>query len=84
MFGLNLALTAAQGGYHVTGWSGRHALVQTPFAAEQVDLTELEGLPVRIAALAPDVIIHCAALANIDQAELHPGLAEKLNRTSAA
>ena len=79
LFGLNLALTAAQSGYHVTGWSGRHALVQTPFAAEQVDLTELEGLPARIAALAPDVIIHCAALANIDQAELHPGLAEKLN-----
>jgi len=79
LLGLNLALTAAQSGYHVTGWSGRHALVQTPFEAEQVDLTELEGLPARIAALAPDVIIHCAALANIDQAELHPRLAEKLN-----
>ena len=79
LLGLNLALTAAQSGYHVTGWSGRHALVQTPFAAEQVDLTELESLPTRIAALAPDVIIHCAALADIDQAEQHPRLAEKLN-----
>ena len=53
--------------------------MQTPFTAEQVDLTELESLPARIAALAPDVIIHCAALADIDQAEQHPGLAEKLN-----
>jgi len=74
-----MALTATQSGYRVTGWSGRHALVQTPFAAEQVDLTELESLPVRIATLAADVIIHCAALADIDQAEQHPQLAEKLN-----
>ncbi|KUK71217.1 MAG: Putative dTDP-4-dehydrorhamnose reductase [Anaerolineae bacterium 49_20] len=79
LLGLNVALTAAQSGYHVTGWSGRRALVQTPFATEQMDLTELEGLPARIAALAPDVIIHCAALADIDRAEQHPGLAEKLN-----
>ncbi len=79
LLGLNLALTAAQSGYRVTGWSGRHALVQTPFTAEQVDLTELESLPMRIAVLAPDVIIHCAALADIDRAEQHPGLAEKLN-----
>jgi dTDP-4-dehydrorhamnose reductase len=79
LLGLNLALTAIQSGYKVTGWSGRHALVQTPFTVEQIDLIEQEGLLHRIAALAPDVIIHCAALADIDQAEQHPGLAEKLN-----
>ena len=69
LLGLNMALTATQSGYRVTGWSGRRALVQTPFAAEQVDLTELESLPARIATLAPDVVIHCAALADIDQAK---------------
>jgi len=79
LLGLNLALKAAESGWDVTGWSGRRALARVPFSAEQVDLLDLASIPARVAALSPDLIIHCAALADIDKAEQHPALAEKIN-----
>lgn len=79
LLGLNLALKAADLGWDVTGWSGRRTLARVPFHAEQVDLANLEDIPMRIGALSPDLVIHCAALADIDKAEQHPALAEKLN-----
>lgn len=79
LLGLNLALKAADLGWDVTGWSGRRALARVPFNAEQVDLVNLGDIPARVAALSPDLVIHCAALADIDKAEQHPALAEKLN-----
>ncbi|MFZ3071407.1 MAG: SDR family oxidoreductase [Anaerolineaceae bacterium] len=79
LLGMNLALAATEAGYQVTGWTNRRALVGTPFAAEQVDLTDLTGLPTRLSALAPNLIIHCAALADIDQSEQNPEFAAKLN-----
>lgn len=79
LLGLNLALKAAESGWDVTGWSGRRALARVPFSAEQVDLLDLVSIPARVAALSPDLIIHCAALADIDKAEQHPALAEKIN-----
>ena len=79
LLGLNLALKSAKSGWDVTGWSGRRALARVPFSAEQVDLLDLASIPARVAALSPDLIIHCAALADIDKAEQHPALAEKIN-----
>jgi len=79
LLGLNLALKAADLGWDVTGWSGRRALARVPFSAEQVDLANPEDIPARISMFAPDLVIHCAALADIDQAEQHPALAERLN-----
>ena len=79
LLGLNLALKAVESGWDVTGWSGRRALARVPFSAQQVDLLDLAGISARVADLAPDLIIHCAALADIDKAEQHPALAEKLN-----
>jgi dTDP-4-dehydrorhamnose reductase len=79
LLGLNLALKSAESGWDVTGWSGRRALARVPFSAEQVDLLDLVSIPARVAALSPDLIIHCAALADIDKAEQHPALAEKIN-----
>ena len=79
LLGLNLALRAADLGWDVTGWTGRRSLARVPFKAEQVDLADLEDIPARVAAVAPDLVIHCAALADIDKAEQHPALAEKLN-----
>ena len=79
LLGLNLALKSAESGWDVTGWSGRRALARVPFSAEQVDLLDLASIPARVAALSPDLIIHCAALADIDKAEQHPALAEKIN-----
>jgi len=84
LLGLNLALKAAELGWDVTGWSGRRALARVPFHTEQVDLANLEDIPARVAALSPDLVIHCAALADIDKAEQFPALAEKLNAQAPA
>ncbi len=79
LLGLNLALTAVEQGYQVTGWSGNRALQGVPFAAEQVDLDNLEAIPARLQSAAPDLLVHCAALADIDQAEREPNLAHRIN-----
>lgn len=84
LLGLNLALAAVEKGYDVTGWSNRRILKGVPFASEPVDLTCLQEIPTRIESIYPDVIIHCAALANVDQAEQEPQLAELINARAPA
>ncbi len=77
--GLNLALLAEEQGYKVTGWSHSKALKNTPFVSQSVDLGDLKGLPERLCDLEPEVIIHCAAIANIDIAEKQPELTHRIN-----
>ncbi len=77
--GLNLSLLASAQGYKVTGWSHSKGLKNTPFVSESVDLGDLEALPERLIALEPEIIIHCAAIANIDIAEKHPELTHRIN-----
>ncbi len=77
--GLNLALLASGQGYKVTGWSHSKGLKNTPFESETVDLTDLSALPGHLTALEPELIIHCAAIANIDIAEKQPELTHRMN-----
>lgn len=77
--GLNLALLAVDQGYEVTGWSHSRELKNTPFVSESIDLGDLDALPARLKALEPELIIHCAAIANIDFAEKHPELTHHIN-----
>ncbi len=77
--GLNLALLAIEHGYKVTGWTHSRGLMNPPFACESVDIGDLDALPAALRALEPEVIIHCAAIANVDVAEKQPELSQRIN-----
>ena len=77
--GLNLALLAVEHGYKVTGWTHSRGLMNPPFACESVDIGDLDALPATLRALEPEVIIHCAAIANVDVAEKQPELSQRIN-----
>ena len=77
--GLNLALLAVEHGYKVTGWSHLRGLKTPPFSSESVDIGDLEALPAALRALEPEVIIHCAAIANVEIAEKQPELSQRIN-----
>jgi dTDP-4-dehydrorhamnose reductase len=79
LLGLNLSLLAADQGHHVTGLSRHRALRAQPFNLVQMDLVETTTALSAIADMAPDAIIHCAALANLNPAEESPDLALRIN-----
>ncbi|KUK93898.1 MAG: Putative dTDP-4-dehydrorhamnose reductase [Anaerolineaceae bacterium 46_22] len=79
LFGLNLGLLAHHLGYDVVGLVHSHQLQGVPFKIEAVDFLETENALATIKGLQPDAIIHCAAIANLHQAEKFPDLAQKLN-----
>jgi dTDP-4-dehydrorhamnose reductase len=77
--GLNLALYAQRQGYDVIGWSNRQSLAKAPFAVDQFDLTDTEHLREKLEATAPDLVVHSAALANLEACDKNPELAYLLN-----
>ena len=79
LLGLNLSLLAVHQGHRVTGLSKAQELHGQPFRLCQVDLGDTEEALAEIAALEPDAIIHCAAIADLNAAEAHPELAERIN-----
>jgi len=79
LLGLNLSLAAWAQGHSVTGLVHSRMLHGVPFDLQQVDLLEAQASLEAIEALQPDVIIHCAAIANLDTAERAPAKAHKLN-----
>ena len=79
LLGLNLALQASGLGYDVTGWMNDTHLTHAPFRVEQVNLLAKDHIKQRIHTISPDLIIHCAALANLEAAEADPELATQLN-----
>ncbi|MDF1519189.1 MAG: SDR family oxidoreductase [Brevefilum sp.] len=79
LLGLNLGLLAHHLGYEVIGLVHSHQLQGVPFKIEAVDLLETPKALDTIKGLQPDAIIHCAAIANLHQAEKFPDLALTLN-----
>jgi dTDP-4-dehydrorhamnose reductase len=91
LLGLNLALTAARSTttetakpgenhrYEVYGVTHHHPLQHAPFHVVQADLLERGALEWLLDTLQPDWVIHCAALANLDDCEADPDLAHRLN-----
>lgn len=79
LLGINLALEAIQQGFDVVGWSNSRTLKNTPFQQETVRLEDLKSLPAALKYARPDVVIHCAAVANLDLAEQHPQLTDLVN-----
>lgn len=79
LLGLNLSLYAHNLGYVVDGWTNDTRLPNAPFTVRQVNLLDLDEIQTQVDKVNPDVIIHCAALANLDRAEAEPDLAFRLN-----
>ncbi len=77
--GLNLALYAQRQGYDVIGWTNRQPLAKAPFAVDQFDLTDTQHLREKLEVTAPDLVIHTAALANLEGCDKNPELAYQLN-----
>lgn len=82
LLGVNLAWLAA-GRFHVTGvMRGEHAAPTrgaTPFDLILADLTQPGQVERVLESSQPDVIVHCAALTNVDRCELVPEEAERVN-----
>ncbi len=79
LLGLNLSFRASAQGHAVVGLVNSHPLKDAPFAVRRVDLLDHKAALRVIGAEQPEAIIHCAALANLNQAEQHPDLAEAIN-----
>ncbi len=89
LLGINLALEAAKDHtvfgvvnhrkLRLPGEQSHEGLPFKPFTVVQADLLE-PGAPERLLAeTCPDWVIHCAALAEVDQCESNPELARQLN-----
>ncbi len=78
LLGANLALTYSAS-HTVVGVVHRHPLVNPPFVVIQADLLDEDARNAVWERAQPDVLIHCAALANLDACERHPDLAMRVN-----
>ncbi len=79
LLGVNLSLVAARQGHAVTGLAHSRMLHGVPFEVQAVDLLDPEQSKVVIEKAQPDALIHCAAVADVNTAEMKPDLAQKLN-----
>jgi dTDP-4-dehydrorhamnose reductase len=78
LLGLNFALQAAER-HDVAAVVYRHRLNQVPFDVFSYDLSHPGQAGAMLEQTRPDVIVHCAALANLDECESNPSLARRLN-----
>ncbi|MBE0699595.1 MAG: SDR family oxidoreductase, partial [Anaerolineaceae bacterium] len=82
LLGSNLARLAA-GRFQITGvLTGEHAIVspgQASFITIMADLTCPGQVERIIDQTQPEVIIHCAAMTNVDRCEAYPEQAERIN-----
>ncbi len=78
LLGLNFALTYSRR-HQVTGVVNAHSLTGTPFQVLNADLAKPGSIGEILDRVKPDVVLHCAALANVDQCERQPELAWRLN-----
>jgi dTDP-4-dehydrorhamnose reductase len=79
LLGLNLALHASDEGYAVTGVVHEHRLSGAPFEVLHSDLSEPGEISRVFLETQPQVVIHCAAVANLEAAEADPELAQRVN-----
>ncbi len=77
LLGLNLALDAAH--THEVVGVDRNTLTDVPFKIIRTDLLSLNAVHRVLNESRPDAVIHCAALAGIDDCESRPDLARQVN-----
>jgi dTDP-4-dehydrorhamnose reductase len=79
LLGLNLALAINGKKHEVVGVANTIPMRRAGFKSLQAELTEPGILEHILEDVAPQVIIHCAAIANVDDCESKPELAEEIN-----
>ena len=65
--------------HEIIGVANAHPLKGLPFELRAVDLAQPGAAQRLIAEVQPELVLHCAALANIDLAESQPALARRIN-----
>ena len=78
LLGMNLSLQLLQK-YSITGIFNQKVLNNAPFEMVQRDFFAENAVDEVIRTTSPDVIVHCAAMANIDSCEKNPDLARRIN-----
>lgn len=78
LLGINLALRESTR-REVIGITHSHSLLGVPFPVHSVDLTITDMIGRLLDDIQPDAVIHCAAMANIDDCEKQPELAHLVN-----
>ncbi len=80
LLGLNLCLDAAAAGrYRVVGQVNRHALRGAPFTVLAADLARPGEFARVLAETRADLVVHTAALANLEACEKDPQISARLN-----
>jgi dTDP-4-dehydrorhamnose reductase len=79
LLGLNFCLAVDGKKHKVTGVDYRNPLKWVNFKIQQANLTKSGSIDRIINEVRPDVILHCAANANVDDCENHPDEAEAVN-----
>ena len=83
LLGINTAWEALQAGHEVIGWVNRRMLPRAPFPTRSIDLTDATATAAAWDEAKPEAVIHCAALANLDECERNPQYAHVLNAEAA-
>ena len=78
LLGVNLCLHLAED-HQVFGVLHSQKLVDPPFQTLDSDLTNDRSLESFLKKSRPDLLIHCAAMANVDACESHPKEAQRIN-----
>ncbi len=79
LLGLNFALAVDGKKHQVTGVANTAPMLWATFNNVQLELTRPGVVEEMIVTHKPDVVIHCAAMANVDACEADPALAYKVN-----
>ncbi len=78
LLGINLALRESTR-RDVIGVTHSHSLLGVPFPLHSIDLASQGAIDNLLNESQPDAVIHCAAMANIDECEKSPHQAEQVN-----
>ena len=79
LLGLNLALAVDGKKHQILGVANTIPMRWVDFKSIQAELTEDGVIDRLLDEYAPDVVLHCAAMANVDDCEARPELAEEVN-----
>lgn len=78
LLGLNFCLTFADA-HQITGVTHSNTLRDPPFQTFTYDLSSPDSITSLISDHRPQLVIHCAAMANVDACEKQPDLAMRIN-----
>jgi dTDP-4-dehydrorhamnose reductase len=79
LLGLNLALAFDGKEHQIFGVANTQPFKEVRFKSIQAELTEPGTLERLFAEIKPEAVIHCAAIANVDECESKPELAREIN-----